>query len=187
MVGAPFLAIEMLGSNVAGQQVPQVTTDWAAIADVVYMLGWMCSIYALLRAGAAGERKWANIILKTQLILLGIANIYNLWGATGIGTDSIYFQILDLSWPISNAFMLATGIAIIKADVLRGWQKYAALVVGFWLPVGMLVMMLFGRVNATLYFGVTYSILAWGALAIVAYKAHEPKVVYNRFGIPEIA
>lgn len=187
IIAAPFLAIEMLTAHVAQSAGPQATTGWSAILDVVYMLGWMCSIYALLRGGAGGDSKSTNNILKTQLILLIIANIYNVWSATGIGTETILFRVVDMIWPISNAFMIVTGIAILRANALRGWKRYSVLAVGLWLPVSMIPMILFGREPITLYFGLVYSVIAWGAMGIAAWQTREESVVYNQFGYPELA
>ena len=187
MIGAPFLAIEMLTTDVTSSQGPQATTGWGAIMDTIYMIGWMCTILALLRSGAAGRQGWAKNVLKIQLILLTIANLYNIWSATGIGTDTALFRIADMIWPVSNAFMLVTGIAIIKAKVLTGWKRYAPLVAGLWLPSSIIPMLIAGRAPFTLYWGLAYSAIAWTAMAFAVYKAQEQSVVYNQYGYPRLA
>lgn len=80
----------------------------------------------------------------------------------------LYF-ILDMFWPVSNIWMLATGITVITANRLHGWMRYIPLVAGLWLPLH-LVGLGFGLTREVMLIGGLYSAIAWTLLGLVVLR-----------------
>jgi hypothetical protein len=75
--------------------------------------------------------KGASRTLLVQLVLLTLANGWNVYEIVAPGHNTMLYRTLDLFWPISNVFMLATGIMITRANVLRSWSRYAPRWLGY--------------------------------------------------------
>ena len=74
VVGAPFLFINMCADNPlgSGHIAP-------GICDLLYIVGWLCSIIGLMNLEAIGNQKWGNNLLRLSFVFLSIACIGNLW------------------------------------------------------------------------------------------------------------
>ena len=105
------------------------------VADLVYMIGWSCSIIGLIQLRAAGNSKAAMAILYTQLLFLCVANIFNTWTIIDPQSVNPVYKALDWFWPISNGFMIVTGIAVLRGGVLQKGWKYSTLAAGCWLAI----------------------------------------------------
>jgi hypothetical protein len=160
MLSAPFLTLQMLISG----EGTVTHTSLEGLFDLIYMLGWMCSIIGLMRLQAAGAQKSGTLLLSIQLVLLSIANVWNIWVMVAPAYNPPLFHVLDLFWPLSNAFMLVIGIVIAVRGVLTGWRRYVVLFTGCWLPVALGFVYLAGRTNVSLHIGGLYSVLAWSLL-----------------------
>ena len=163
LICAPFLCIDFLDNQVHS------SVSWTTgLYGFIYMLGWMASITGLYRLNATGSYPAAKAILIFQFLFLLLAQAFNV---DVIIHGSIYNELqsgLDPFWPLSNGFMIITGIAVIRANLLQGWHKWIPLITGFWLPL-MLLFKAMGIEN--LYFAGFYSAIAWTLLAIVIYTA----------------
>lgn len=157
IAGAPFLFLEMYTNSVG----KTVNTSLTGVYDLLYMLGWMCSVTALLRLRAAGTKKRGIAVLYAQLFFLTLANASNLWVIVQPNSDSALYRALDMFWPISNVWMLVTGIAVLSGGKLQGWRRYIVLVVGLWFPVMMTLMLIAGKTAGLFYAGGLYSAVAW--------------------------
>jgi hypothetical protein len=115
MLASPFLWIERYFYEQALEN-----TSLTGVCDLVYMIGWSCSIVGLIILRAAGDNRWGIAILLIQLGCLTIANIWNIWVIVDPLNQSTIFNILDKFWPISNCFMLITGIAVGCCQKSRG-------------------------------------------------------------------
>lgn len=158
MLCAPFLFIDLMVNEMN-------ETHWTSgLFSVIYMGGWMLSIISLYKLRAIGKS-----VMVIQLILLSIAQIANLIVLGGINGRPVWFEILDLSWPASNAFMLVIGITVLARKKIQGWKKFIPLFVGLWLPsLIMAIALLSTKEEAKLFLGI-YSACAWTLLAILIY------------------
>jgi hypothetical protein len=169
MLGAPFLFITLItfGAGIATQK-----SALDGLYSVLYITGWMCSILGLWHMEATGTHRWGRIVLRIQLLFLSLANISNLMLLFQVGLNTSLYFILDLFWPVSNIWMLATGITVIAAKRLQGWMRYVPLMVGLWLPLCLVGLgAVFGFNQQTMFIGGGYSAIAWLLLSVVVYQA----------------
>lgn len=168
LIGAPFLFIDTMNNGFDINQ----TTAYSGFYNLLYITAWMCSIIALNRMGAFGKGSFGKLIFLVQMACLTLANGWNIyeWIQPNAGTKLYLF--LDAFWPISNFFMLVTGITIACLGEWRGWRRYVPLAVGCWLPLGILLWALFTRTPGVLLTLSIYSVGAWSlmALTIVTFK-----------------
>lgn len=168
MLGAPFLLLTYItfGAQLANQK-----SALDGLFSVLYMSGWMCSIVGLWKIGATGTNRWGRIVLGIQLLFLSLANVSNIMLLLQTGLKTPYYFMLDLFWPISNIWMLVTGITVVAAKRLNGWMRYVPLAVGLWLPLCLVLLGLtFGFTPAINTVGGVYSAVAWTLLGLVVYR-----------------
>ena len=97
------------------------------------MTGWICSVlglYKLHQPVTRGQR----IVFWVQIILLSLANVWNLIEVFDPRSTSLIFTVLTFAWPVAGIFMVITAIVIIRANKLQGWKKYIPLLASFWFP-----------------------------------------------------
>jgi predicted neutral ceramidase superfamily lipid hydrolase len=154
MAASPFLFVELFATQ-------KGNTSNSGIYDLLYMAGWVCTIIGLLRLQATGEERNSKFVLYLQLVLLGIANIWNGWTIVDPGNKSMLYFILDFSWPLSNVCLLVVGIVVAKKAVLTGWKRYTVLIAGLWLLFTFLTMLVFGNTTTAVIISGGYSAIAW--------------------------
>jgi hypothetical protein len=164
MLSSPFLWIETYLYRQAMHD-----TSLTGVSDLIYMIGWSCSIIALMKLGAAGENRRGKTILVIQLTLLSIANIWNIWVIIDPLNQTTLFIILDKFWPISNLFMLVTGIAVVVAKKLDGFSRFVPLTVGLWLPISAASSMILSETQL-FYFMNSYSFAGFFLLGLMIFK-----------------
>lgn len=170
--GAPFLFVDFLMYNMDGKN---ESTSLSGVFNLIYITAWMCSIVGLWRAKATGFNRWGRIVLILQLVFLFLANCWNTYVIIDPGAETIVYRILDFFWPISNLWMLATGITVVTAKVLRGWMRFVPLIVGLWLPLNIAFMSAIAeQSNMGMIVGGTYSVIAWSLLGFVILKQEKP-------------
>ena len=130
MLASPFLWIERYFYEQALDN-----TSLTGACDLIYMIGWSCSIVGLIKLRAAGDNFWGKTILLIQLGCLCIANIWNIWVIVDPLNQTTLFNMLDKFWPLSNGFMLITGITVIVGKKISGFFRFVPLMAGLWLPV----------------------------------------------------
>lgn len=166
MIGAPGLWLESSFYDVERHQ----NTSIGGVFDLLYMIGWMYSIYGLLQLQAAGKKRIGNIILCIQLGLLAVANVWNVWEIADPTSSHPLFRILDMFWPISNVFMFITGLTVVIAKRLSGYQRFVPLAVGLWLGITFLVYTIAGDNKASFYIMNIYSTIAWFLMGWVVFQ-----------------
>src|SRR5215216_6223977 len=73
LLGAPFLCIDFLDNQA------NTTDSWTTgLYGFIYMLGWMASTIGLLRLNATGKPAAAKMIPIVQLVLLSVAQVFNI-------------------------------------------------------------------------------------------------------------
>ena len=164
---APFLCIELVYVDHSTSFTPVAT----GILGLIYMIGWMSSVYIL--KGLHDHIPGSQYFFGAQLIFLTLAQIWNVLVIIQYEPTAPLYSITDIFWPISNVFMLVLGIAIIKWNVLKGFAKYATLIVGCWLPFSLLIIT-FAELDVSRWISGLYSLAAWSLLAM-AMASVEPK------------
>jgi len=168
MLAAPFLSFQMM----CGQAADAYYTSLGGVFDLIYMCGWMCSVFGLKRLQMMGKSN--NLLCNIQLVLLSVANVWNVWVIFDPNNNTTLFFVLDMFWPLSNLFMLVLGIVIAVKGTVKGWRRYVVLTVGLWLPFALATSMLFGRDKHFAYYpGAAYSILAWITLGWFIYISEQ--------------
>jgi hypothetical protein len=164
LIGAPFLLIDFYVNGAAAGGADYEHTSLSGLLGLIYMIGWSCSIFALIK-GNKGEKRIIRTLGIVQLGLLSLANLWNIYEIISPGANTLLFNILDLFWPISNMFMLVFGIVASRTSELEGWNKFAPLAAGLWLPFSILLNVLLKDPELVTMLSGTYSWLAWSWLA----------------------
>lgn len=168
MFGAPFLFLEMCSDYKFGFG----KTAAAGICDLIYMIGWLCSVIGLIKLNATGNSKWGKRLLRLNLVFLGMACIWNIWEAVDPNNTSTLYRILDSFWPASNVLLFITGIVIAVQGKLTGFARYTALIAGFWLGFAMIFGTLAGGKNELSFYVIGgYSVVAWFLLGLTIYRS----------------
>jgi hypothetical protein len=163
LLGAPILFMQG-----ATHQFQPYEPDrfWGAL-EVLYILGWMTSIIALIRLSATGRSIAGRAILGVQLIALTLAATESVLIAMVPNLDhsTILYQITDIAWPFSHMFMLVVATTILVVRVLPGWQRITPLLCGLVLPFSLVGLRLGDDFGGRLAFGlgtaVAFGLLAW--------------------------
>jgi hypothetical protein len=147
----------------------------AVLAQLLFLVGWFCSIVGLIRLSAARAGR-ARYLLWVQLCGVAVAATQELQDIVLLGEARIgtLYIIADAAWPASVLFMMATGTVIVRGGVLRGWRRIPALACGFTLPIAVVASVILGRSALDATF-VLWATGAWGLLAwsLVTAPRHE--------------
>jgi hypothetical protein len=114
---------------------------------------------------------------------LALANGFNIYELVQPTAQTLLFRVLDIFWPLSNVFMLFTGVAVATSGWLAGAKKFVPLIVGLWLPFSSVLVLLFSR-NASVLLAINlYSLLAWTWMGWTVYLLGKKKrIIYS--GLP---
>ena len=165
MLASPFFWIETYFYGQATHN-----TSLTGVCDLVYMIGWSCSIAGLMKLKAAGDNRRGKTILLIQLVFLSIANIWNIWVILDPLNQTTIFNILDKSWPISNCFMLITGIAVVAGKRISGFSRFVPLIAGFWLPITAIAGMLLKGNELFFYIMSSYSFCSFFLFGLMIFR-----------------
>jgi hypothetical protein len=136
MVGALMLLGEgLLRGSHARSAGPLVGT-----LELLYLGGWMCSLVGMGHSRATGQSRSGRAVLVIQAIGLCLAALFTIWEALSAGrvTGSLLYELVNVAWPFSHLFMIALGIATLRAKVWRGWRRFTPLLCGLALPISLL-------------------------------------------------
>jgi len=169
LICSPFLAIDL---TIHGGFDDYNPSSIGGLFNLIYMTGWLLSVFFLYQKHS-GANKIVKTIFLIQIIFLALAEISNVWLIIDPKPSNSIYTMLDFFWPISNAFMFITGLAIVVSKKIGGWQRFVPLFVGFWLPTGLCVSLYLGRTPATVCFISIYSAIAWSLLALSVYSNRQ--------------
>ncbi|WP_420150489.1 hypothetical protein [Spirosoma sp.] len=175
LIGAPFLCINTYIHVPDPDAHVYVTDSLSGFFDLLYISGWLCSILALRRIGAAGHDRFGRIILQVSIVSLVLANIWNVYEIILPNHNTTLYYVLDCFWPLSNVIMLGVGIAVIRAKKLAGWKRYVPLLCGLWLPITALLSFTLPTIAFTV--SNIYTAIAWTLLAVVVLTSRENRHV----------
>jgi hypothetical protein len=166
-IGAPFLGIDFF-RNIHSVDQWDVSV-FTRVCDIMYMTGWICTMFALAEMKAAGSKRVGRNIIYTQISFLFIAGMSDVVSLFQIPIPPRIFFFWDLFWPLSNCMMLVTGVAIAAAGVLTGWKRWIPLFMGLWLPITIVVKSILPFEYVGIIGG-AYSIVLWTIMAWVAFQ-----------------
>jgi hypothetical protein len=179
MLGAPMLLIDyyLNGHNGGGQ--PYVHTSFGGVLGFAYIIGWMCSIEGLVQLKATGQGKFGRLLLLAQFAFLTLANSWSTYEIMAPGAFTPLYNNLDHFWPLSNLLMVIVGITVAVNKGLPGWKRYVPLAVGLWLPLTMLLQVVFGQSTELMMVSGLYSAITWTLMGYVI-RTSEPTLVVAR-------
>jgi hypothetical protein len=174
MICAPALLVEALLTG--GGERPLVI----GLASMVFMAGWICSNTVMRRTRAAGTGGWGRAVLLVQLVGLVLACLFGFFEATGLlGRDDLAFNVMDAAWPLSMLWMLVVGVTVVFAGRMPGWRRFAPLLCGLWLPLGIPLQAVLGGQTGSIMFGVSavfWVLLGYAVRGGRTVQAPEPAV-----------
>jgi hypothetical protein len=144
------------------------------LAQLLFLVGWICIIVALIRMAAAGAGP-SRYLLWIQLGGVSLAATQELQDLVlaKTGRIDILYGVADAAWPLSVLFMIVTGTALARAGVIRGWRRYSAVACGLALPVSIAAAALLGRAAMGAAFALLTTV-AWGVLAWAVVRNARP-------------
>jgi hypothetical protein len=136
------------------------------IAQLLFLVGWLSSLFGLLMLSAAG-RGAGRYLLWAQVCGVALACTQELQDLLLPAPDhtAVLYRLADAAWPLSVVFMIVVGIAVARAGVLTGWRRFTPILCGVSLPLSLMSAALAGRHAMGPVFGIVTTV-AWGALAL---------------------
>jgi hypothetical protein len=159
-------------------------TSLGGFLNLIYMTGWLLALIFLYRLHFNCSKK-VKTVFAIQFFFILLAELWNIWACIDPKSDHVVFRTLDLFWPISNTFMLVTGLTILLTKKVEGWQRYIPLIVGLWLPTGVISILVFGKTNLTATIVSIYSAIAWSLLGLSVYTNRQT-INYSKFFIQAV-
>ncbi|MFB9202437.1 hypothetical protein ACFFV7_14655 [Nonomuraea spiralis] len=116
------------------------------LTGLLFQLGIFALLAVQIRTRATGISRFARVMLKVELVLLGLAAVWSLLhGVLPDGLqDGPVMQALDVFWPVSMLGMMAIGIKVALAGRWRGALRWWPLVAESWAVVTVPTYVLFG-------------------------------------------
>ncbi|MEV4398636.1 hypothetical protein [Nonomuraea sp. NPDC049607] len=116
------------------------------LTGLLFQLGIFALLAVQIRTRATGTSRLARVMLKVELVLLGLAAVWSL--LHGVLPDSAQdgpvMQALDVFWPVSMLGMMAIGIKIAFTGRWRGSLRWWPLIAESWAVVTVPTYILFG-------------------------------------------
>jgi hypothetical protein len=173
IAGAPWMLIDFMENGLYDHF---KDTPASGVRGFLFITGWTCSVWGLYRLQAAGTKSWGKTILLIQVVLLLLANCWNLYVIIRPqGYDRIFIK-LSYFWMASAFFMLITGVVVIAAKRWQGFKRYLPLLAGLWIPIVFFVVSrIFGLTLTTLIISGVYATLVFTLLGFsVITSTYEP-------------
>lgn len=162
IAGAPWMLIDFMETALFTRF--KDTTE-SGIFNLLFVTGWMCSVYALYKLKAAGNTRWGSLILRLQLFFLALTNCWSIYEIVLPQDKTWLYGTLSYFWTVGGYFMIVTGFAVLLARKLPGWKRYPPLLAGLWLPIAFYLLPgFFGLTLITLVLSGTYATLFFGLM-----------------------
>jgi hypothetical protein len=169
MLASPMLLISGMRTGFQMRESDRVN----AALGLVFLAGWACSLIGLRRLRATGNGAGGAVLLALQAVGLLLAVYQQLQDLSAHpNTQGPLYQIANLAWPASVAWMVVVGGAAIAAGKLTGWRRSTPLLCGLALPLLFGTMAMLGQQEASLVFGL-YTTMAWALLGL-AIRSSSP-------------
>jgi hypothetical protein len=136
VIGAPMLLMQFI-LNPGGVTELTVSGRIVAFLGVLYMGGWLAGAVGIRRLRVTGNGLGSKIAFIIQTVGLFLATVFSVLDTLGFNHENggLIFLITDIAYPFSHLFMIVVGIMTLRAQVWRGFPKFAPLMVGVALPL----------------------------------------------------
>jgi hypothetical protein len=141
MITSPFLFLSFVANSFQNGTSNQL----GAVLGLVFSLGWFGNALGLFILGAAGRRLPAKILMGIEVFGTILACIFQVYEFVAPGSDTIFYAITDIAWPLSMITLLITGIVAIFARRFEGWLRFTPFFAALWLPLAIIEMPLLGE------------------------------------------
>lgn len=172
IIGAPWEMIDFIDNGLYDRF---VLTSASGIRNFIFMTGWICAVLALYRLHQPLSRG-QKMVFWIQLILLLLANIWNVFEIFDPFTHSPIFSVLDAAWPFAGLFMIVTAIVIIRINKLKGWKRYLPLLASLWFPQTMFLALTKQMSFTSLVLSGVYSAVSFGLLGFGLMTSGNEKI-----------
>lgn len=143
MITAPAMLVEVARNSF--QKVANADTDpTGAILYGLFSVGWLAAMWGLRRLRATGDSRFGRAIVTLPLITITLAIGQTFMDLFNVSTESPFYLMTDLAWPLSMVLTFVVSVTILFAPVLKGWHRFVPLFCGVSLPVAMVLMVLLG-------------------------------------------
>jgi hypothetical protein len=96
IIAAPWVLIDFIDNGLYDRF---VLTSASGLRNFIFMTGWICAVLALYKLHQPLS-KGKQVVFWVQLMLLFLANIWNLMEVFDPHTTSFLFTVLDFAWPL---------------------------------------------------------------------------------------
>src|SRR5689334_7609606 len=106
MAGAPWMLIDFIENGLYDRFKDTVSSG---VHNLLFITGCMCSVLGLYFLKATGVSKTGRLIIIVQLLLLAIANGWNVYEIFYPDSSSRFYHLLGSFWPAGCLFLIVTG------------------------------------------------------------------------------
>ncbi|WP_084965832.1 hypothetical protein [Thermoactinospora rubra] len=149
------------------------------LTGLAFQLGVFALLTVQIRTRATGESHVSRIMLKVELVLLGLASVWSL--LHGIlpepAQDHAALAVLDAFWPLSMLGMMVIGVKLAVAGRWRGALRWWPLIAESWAVATVPLFILVGEDGAR-WVGGGHLLLGYATLGVLL--ALRPGLVVPR-------
>jgi hypothetical protein len=149
------------------------------LTGLAFQLGVFALLTVQIRTAATGLSRVSRIMLKVELVLLGLAAVWSLLHGVlpDPARDHVALSILDAFWPLSMLGMMIIGIKLAVAGRWRGPLRWWPLIAESWAVVTVPLFILAGA-DAARWVGGGHLLIGYATLG--ALLALRPGLVVPR-------
>ncbi len=138
------------------------------LTGLLFQLGVFCLLTIQIRTRATGTSRAARVMLKVEVVLLGLASVWSLLHGVLPGSlqDATWLAALDLFWPLSMLGMAVIAVKLALAGRWRGAARVWPLVAEIWALVTVPSFALFGA-EVSQWVGGTHLLIGYATLGLI--------------------
>ncbi|WP_214318836.1 hypothetical protein [Nonomuraea sediminis] len=148
------------------------------LTGLLFQLGVFALLAVQIRTQATGTSRASRIMLKVELVLLGLASVWSLLhGVLPEPAQDGPLMILDVFWPLSMLGMMVIAIKLAVAGRWRGTLRWWPLIAESWAVVTVPSFLLLGD-SVSNWVGGLHLIVGYAALGVL--MAVRPELAVER-------
>lgn len=115
---------------------PQDTMHATEIAGGgIFQIGLLAMLVAMRATAATGAGRGGRLVVNTGLVLTSLATLWTVITVVDLDlADTTPMLALDLAWPLSMAWLIVVGVAVLRAGVWPSPVRYLPFVASFVIP-----------------------------------------------------